>query len=87
MRKYRIVQLFHDSESTGRKIEWVIEQKKLWGWREIFHVEGHISKRISHQSYDDAEQYLFDNYTKNGICKRHGSTYTFDKYTLWLYPR
>ena len=84
MKKYRIVQLTHDAGSPDRKTEWVIEQKKFWGWREIFHVEGPSWRRISHKSYNKAEQYLFDNYMGHGICTRYGSFYTYEKYNYGL---
>ena len=80
MKKFRIVQLCHDSYSPDRKIEWVIEQKKFWGWKEVFHIEGPTHKRIRHKSYKEAEKYLFENYTGHGICKRYGSFYTYEKY-------
>lgn len=80
MEKYRIVQLFHSANSPERDVEWVIEQKKFWGWREIFHVEGPTRKRISHSSYDKAEQYLLKKYTGHGICKRYGNFYTYEHY-------
>lgn len=81
MKKYRIVQLCHNSYSDDREIEWVIEKKKFWGWREVFHIEGHIKKRIGHKSYKKAEQYLFKNYTGHGICQRYGSFYTYTPYS------
>ena len=81
MKKYRIVQLFHNANSPDRNIEWVIERKKFWGWREIFHVEGPTRKRISHESYDKAEQYLLKKYTGHGICKRYGNFYTYEHYS------
>lgn len=80
MTKFRIVQLCHNSYSSDRKIEWVIEQKKFWGWKEIFHIEGPKKIRITHSSYDEAEQYLFNKYTGHGICKRYGSFYTYEDY-------
>ena len=80
MTKYRIVQLFHSADSPNRNIEWVIERKKFWGWREIFHVEGPTRRRISHSSYDEAEKHLLENYTRHGICKRYGSFYTYEDY-------
>lgn len=84
MEKYRIVQLIHDAGSSDRRIEWVIEQKKFWGWREIFHVEGPRQVLVTHSSYDKAEQYLFKRYTGHGICKRYGSFYTYEKYNYGL---
>jgi len=81
MKKYRIVQITHDAGSSDRVIEWIIEQKNFWGWREIFHIEGPSCERISHKSYNKAEQYLFKNYTGHGICKRYGSLYTFQSYS------
>lgn len=80
MEKYRIVQLFHNANSLERDVEWVIEQKKFWGCSEIFHVEGPTRRRISHNSYDKAEQYLLKKYTGHGICKRYGSFYTYEHY-------
>lgn len=80
MIKFRIVQLFHDSYSDKREIEWVIEQKKFWGWRQIYRNEGPKQVEVTHSSYDEAEQYLLKNYTGHGLCKRYGSLYTFEQY-------
>ena len=80
MLKFRIVQLFHDAYSPERNVEWVIEQKKFWGWRQIYSNEGPKQVKVTHSGYDEAEQYLLKNYTGHGICKRYGSLYTFEKY-------
>ena len=61
MERYRIVQLTHNAGFEKRETEWVIEQKKWFGWKEIFKIEGPKKhKRISHKSYDKAEKYLFE---------------------------
>ena len=80
MKKFRIVQLFHDSYSDKRVIEWVIEQKKFWGWRQIYRNEGPKRVQVTHNSYDEAERHLLKNYTGHGICKRYGSLYTYEHY-------
>ena len=80
MRKFRIVQLFHKTNSPERNVEWVIEQKKFWVWREIYRNEGPRQVLVRHSSYDDAEQYLLKNYAGHGICKRYGSFYTYEDY-------
>jgi hypothetical protein len=81
MEKFRIVQLVHDSGTSGRKIEWVIEQKNFWGWRQIYRNEGPRKIEVTHSSYDEAEQYLLKNYTGHGICKRYGNLYTYEHYS------
>ena len=81
MLKFRIVHLFHDSYSDKREIEWVIEQKKFWGWREIYRNEGPRQVQVTHSSYDEAEQYLLSKYTGHGICKRYGNLYTYEDYS------
>ena len=80
MTKFRIVQLFHNANSSVRNIEWVIEQKKFWGWRDIYRNEGPKRVQVTHISYDEAERHLLKNYTGHGICKRHGSLYTYEHY-------
>ena len=80
MKKFRIVQLFHNANSSVRNIEWVIEQKKFLGWRQIYRNEGPKRVQVTHNSYDEAERHLLKNYTGHGICKRHGSLYTYEHY-------
>jgi hypothetical protein len=81
MLRYRIVKLIHDSGSSDRRIEWVIQSKSFWGWKEIMNNQGPKVERVSHDSYKKAELYLFENYTGHGICQRYGSEYTFEYYT------
>ena len=38
MKKYRIVEVIPDSGNKERKSHWVIEEKKFFGWREIYQV-------------------------------------------------
>ena len=82
MKIYRVVELIHDSGPSGRRErEWVIEQKKFWGWREIFHTEGPRVERITHKTRKEAETYLLDKYTGHGRCERHGNTYYYTEYS------
>jgi len=78
--RLRIVELIHNSGSSDRKREFVIERKRLMGWREVFQVEVG-PKRISFEKYEDAEMYLMQKYTDHGLCTRIGSTYIYEPYT------
>ena len=81
MAKYRIVKLTHNSGSSDRAIEWVIDRKSFWGWKEIMNIQGPKVDRVSHMSYENAELYLFNTYTGHGICKLHGGIYTYTEYS------
>ena len=82
MEKYRLVELIHDSGlSDRREREWIIERKRFWGWREIFHIEGTKVKRITHKTRKEAETYLLDTYTGHGRCEKYGNVYLYTEYT------
>lgn len=84
--KFRIVQLIHGTANLKNKdcdsiIEWVVEKKTLFGWREIFHKEL-TTERISHKNYTDAEAYMVANYMRgDGLLKKNGNVYTYTRYS------
>lgn len=86
MKTYRIIELMHNSGIHG--IEFVIERRKGFlfkRWKEVFHIEDDKLKRVSHETYDKAEQYLLDAYTKFGIgslVTRAGNVYYVEPYTM-----
>jgi hypothetical protein len=84
MTKFRIVEVIEKSGSPDRKSHWIIEQKKLFGWKEIGQDEGPRYKNIIHKSYEDAELYLLDNYTAYGVCRKYGNVYTYNSYTYYM---
>ena len=63
---------------------WIVEQKKLFGWSEIGCNEGPRYRCITHNSYEEAELYLLNNYTGHGVCRRYGNIYTFKHYTYYM---
>lgn len=82
MARFRIVEIIDDSGCSGRRDrEWIIEEKRFWGWREITNLEGPKSKRVTHKTRKEAETYLLDNYTGHGRCERYGNTYVYTKYS------
>jgi len=83
--KFRILQLVHhvdrvSQEKANPEIEFVIEKKNFWGWKEIFGYEIK-PKRISHKTYEDAESYMMSNYMGHGICTINGDVYTYEPYS------
>ena len=84
MRKFRIVEVIENSVSADRKCYWIVEQKKLFGWSEIGCNEGPRYRCITHNSYEEAELYLLNNYTGHGVCRRYGNIYTFKHYTYYM---
>lgn len=85
--EFRIVELIHCVNELGitngrARIEYVIERKTWFGWKEIFNVELK-SKRISHKTYQDAEAYLYSNYMGHGMCTKIGSKYKYEPYTYY----
>lgn len=84
MSQYRITELIHNSGFSDRSREFIIERKRpIIGWKEVKAVEVD-SKRISHKTYEEAEQYLLSNYTGHGICKRKGNIYQFSHYVYFV---
>ena len=84
MTKFRIVEVIENSGSADRKGHWIIEQKKLFGWKEIGQNEGPKYESIIHKSYEEAELYLLNNYTGHGVCRKYGNVYTYNSYTYYL---
>jgi hypothetical protein len=86
MKIYRIIALMH--RSGDHYIEYVIERRKGFlfkRWKEVDHIEDGWYKRISHKTYEKAEQYLLDKYTKDGIgslVTRSGNIYYVEPYTM-----
>jgi len=86
MKVYRIVELMH--RSGDYNIEFIIERRKGFlfkRWKEVFHIEDDRWKRVSHKTYEKAEQYLLDKYTKDGIgslVTRSGNIYYVEPYTM-----
>jgi hypothetical protein len=85
MRLYRIVAKMHRS---GETVEYVIQRHSGFlfkQWKEVFHIEDGRYKRISHTTYDKAEQYLLEQYTKDGIgslVTKSGNIYYVEPYTM-----
>lgn len=83
--KFRIVELIHCVNELGTtngraSIEYVVERKTFFGWKEIFNTELE-PKRISHKTYQDAEAYLYSKYMGHGICTKIGVEYKYEPYT------
>jgi hypothetical protein len=87
--KLRIVKLIHNVSELKNKngkftIEYVIQKKNFWGkWVEIMKTEID-SKRISHETYEDAEVYMFATYMGHGICEQVGNKYEYTAYTYYI---
>lgn len=79
MKKYRIIKLMHDVGSRGEE-EFVIERRKRFRWVEIMRVEVK-HHRISFKTYEEAEQYLKDNYCGHGLLTQSGNVYYFELYS------
>jgi hypothetical protein len=83
--KFRIVEYTHnvsEIKHNNLKIEYVIEKKNTFGWKEIVSKEI-TSKRISHKTYQDAEAYMMCNYMGRGVCKKIGVEYEYTEYTYY----
>ena len=86
MKIYRIIELMH--RSGDHYIEYVIERRKGFlfkRWKEVYHFEDGRSMCISHKTYEKAEQYLLDEYTKHGIgslVTRSGNVYYVEPYAM-----
>jgi hypothetical protein len=87
--KFRIVKIIHCvnelKNGNGRsRVEYIIQKKNFWGkWIEIVQTEVN-SKRISHETYSDAESYLISKYMGHGICERIGDEYEYKPYTYYM---
>jgi hypothetical protein len=84
MTKFRIVEVISNSGHSDRKGYWIVEQKKWFGWTEIYHNEGPNSKSVVHESYKDAELYLLEKYTGHGECRVFGNVYVYKPYTYYM---
>ena len=84
MIKFRIVEVIEKSGHADRKGYWIVEQKKWFGWGEIFNNEGPKSKSIEHNSYEDAKLYLLEKYTGHGECRVFGNVYVYKPYTYYV---
>jgi hypothetical protein len=84
MIKFRIVEVIENSGHSDRKGYWIVEQKKWFGWVEIYHNEGPRFKPVQHNSYEEAELYLLEKYTGHGECKVYGNVYTYQPYTYYM---
>jgi hypothetical protein len=84
MTKFRIVEVISNSGHADRKGYWIVEQKKWFGWTEIYHNEGPNSKSVVHESYKDAELYLLEKYTGHGECRVYGNVYVYKPYTYHI---
>lgn len=88
--KFRIVEHVYGTsclkqEDKQADIEWIIEKKTFWGWREIMHKEL-VSERVPHKTYADAEAYMITNYMLgDGWFRRDANVYTYTRYTTHLY--
>ena len=86
MKIYRIIALMH--RSGDHYTEYVIERRKGFlfkRWKEVDHIEDGRSNRVSHKTYEKAEQYLLNEYTKFGIgslVTRSGNVYYVEPYTM-----
>ena len=83
--KFRIVEYTHCVNDLGRengraRIEYVIEKQTWLGWKEILKKELK-SGRVSHETYQDAEAYLYSKYMGHGMCKKIGNEYQYTEYT------
>jgi hypothetical protein len=87
--KFRIVKIIHCVNELkydkGRfKVEYIIQKKNFWGkWVEIVQTEVN-SKRISHETYSDAESYLMSEYMGHGMCEHIGNEYEYTPYTYYI---
>ena len=84
MTKFRIVEVISNSGHADRKGYWIVEQKKWFGWTEIYHNEGPNSKSVVHESYKDAELYLLEKYTGHGECRVFGNVYVYKPYNYYM---
>jgi len=84
MKKFRIVGVIEDSGSDDRRKHWVIEEKRWFRWSEISNNEGPKFRSVQHNSYKEAELYLYKHYTGHGVCKKYGNVYTFEYYTYYV---
>lgn len=87
--KFRIVEYIHclnelEQEKGRASIEYVIEKKTFFGWKEVFNTEL-TPKRISHKTYQDAESYLYSNYMGHGMCTKIGVEYQYLPYTYYIF--
>lgn len=86
MKVYRIVELMHDSGENGK--EFIIERHKGFlfkQWKQIFQIEDGKRTKVSHKKYEDAEKYLLEEYTRDGIgslVTRSGHVYYVEPYTM-----
>jgi hypothetical protein len=67
MEKYRIVSL---GDCDLKKQTYFIQKKGFWGWRMIHIKENNESKRLSFNSFVEAEFHILKNY-----CRHNGEIY------------
>jgi hypothetical protein len=81
MKKFRIVQIIGNvNEKERRQPHFIIQQKKFWGWKDVVKQEVKETS-IFHKTREEAEQYMYDNYTGHGEMTIIGNTYIYEPYT------
>ncbi len=90
MTTYRIIELAHGAGRSGdATFEFVIEKRVGFifkRWKEVMLTEDGRHKRISHKTYEKAEQHLMKEYTNGcgigSMVTRSGNLYYVEPYTL-----
>lgn len=84
--KFRIVEYTHHVHElklnpSKAEIEYVIERKGRFRWKEISQKEIK-DKKLSYKTYQEAEAYMFSEYMGCGWCKKTNNIYEYQAYTL-----
>ena len=87
--KFRIVEYIHhvhelEFNPSKAKIEYVIERKGWFGWKEISQKEIK-DKKLSYKTYQEAEAYMFSKYMEYGWCKKTNNIYEYQAYFYYFY--
>jgi hypothetical protein len=84
--KLRIIEEIQNvNDGKERKIHFIVEQKTFWGWKEVLVTHSTLrTKRLSHSTYQEAEEYIYQNYMGHGECRKNGNQYTYSSYTYFV---
>ena len=65
--------------------EFIIQEKSFFGWKNLEIKELNVLTPVVHNSYLEAEEYLYSNFFKSGVTIKNGNLYNYSPYSLVYY--
>ena len=78
------VRIIKCTDNYNERFDYKVQEKTLFGWKDLYNKVSHISSLVSFLTYQEAEEYIFKTFFIQGGVEINGNEYTYKPYYYFV---